>query len=140
MIKCKKCGSQTVVKNGKQFNSQRYKCKKCGKVFQETKSKYSFEFKLECVKFYVRGVGIRAIAEVKKVHNSLISYWIRQFFHLVKQKVDEDLSNISVKKDIEILEVDELCTYVKKNLKMAENKRGYGLLWIGTKTKFVILK
>lgn len=33
MEKCYKCGSKQIVKNGKVFGGQRYKCKACGYQF-----------------------------------------------------------------------------------------------------------
>ena len=49
---------------------------------------------------------------------------------LQNQKVNEDIRNI------EILEIDELFTYVKKKLPEST----YGLLLIGTEMKLLILK
>jgi hypothetical protein len=92
-------------------------------------------------------MGIRAIAEVKGIHNSLVSYWIRQFAKIVKEKIELETKQMEIQ-NIEIVEVDELCTYIKKNLNLI-NKQGsgmegsglgFGLLLIGTKTKLLILR
>ena len=42
--------------------------------------------------------------------------------------------------DIEILELDELCTYIKKDQKMAESSRMYELCLIDNRIKLLILK
>ena len=145
MIHCNKCSSSNFVKNGKQFNEQRYKCKDCGAVFQKTKDKYSSEFKLECIKMYLGSMSIRAIAKIKNVHNSVVSYWIKKMAKVIQKILSNKISNINIEKeDIAVLEVDELCTYIKKNLKH-QNQDGesislYGLLWTETKTKLLILK
>jgi transposase-like protein len=58
-MKCPKCNTERVVKNG----SGRLLCRNCKKTFSLKNPKYSFEFKLECIKLYIRGMGVRAIAE-----------------------------------------------------------------------------
>jgi len=54
-----------------------------------------------------------------------------------------DENNIN-KNNIEILEVDEIVTYVKKNLKIMKGQKetlpSYGLLLIGTEIKLLDLK
>ncbi|HJD55259.1 MAG TPA: hypothetical protein LFW21_01095, partial [Rickettsia endosymbiont of Pyrocoelia pectoralis] len=56
-------------------------------------SKYSAEFKLEAIMLYVNSMGIRAIGRIKKVHNSLISVWIKQMGKGYYQRVD-NLKNL----------------------------------------------
>ena len=138
-MNCTKCGSDKVVKNGLQNGLQRFKCKCCRAVFQARKSKYTHEFKLKCIEMHLDNAGLRKIAKWQKVSHTLIIYWIRQFKHLVQEVLAEKAKTLE-KTDVDIMEVDELCAYVKKNLKMAGNTSGYGLLWTETATKFVILK
>lgn len=145
-MQCVKCKSQNIVKYGKQLEIQRFKCKDCSKVFQETNPKYTSEFKLECIQMYVNSCGIRSIARVKSIPNSLVIYWIKKISDSIRDLVSKKAAIIT-KEDIVIMEVDELCTYIKKNLiqiqkpkKESESILGYGLLSIGTQTKFVILK
>ena len=138
-MNCAKCDSDKVVKNGLQGGIQRFKCKCCKAVFQARKEKYTLEFKLKCIEMYLDNAGLRKIAKWQKVSHQLIIYWIKQFSHIV-QEILLNKATLLTKTDIEVMEADELCTYVKKNLKTAENTYGYGLLSIGTTTKFVILK
>ena len=42
--------------------------------------------------------------------------------------------------DIEIMELDELCTFVKKDQRTEENTSSYGLLLIDQQIKLLILK
>ena len=138
-MNCAKCDSDKVVKNGLQGGIQRFKCKSCKAVFQARKEKYTLEFKLKCIEMYLDNAGLRKIAKWQKVSHQLIIYWIKQFSHIA-QEILLNKATLLTKTDIEVMEADELCTYVKKNLKTAENTYGYGLLSIGTTTKFVILK
>jgi transposase-like protein len=110
---CKKCKSKDIVKNGNQDEVQRYKCKTCGSVFRGKDAKYSSEFKLEAIMMYINSMGIRAIARVKKVHNSVVSLWIKQMGEVVKSAFHEKINEIQPS-HINILELDELFTYVKK--------------------------
>lgn len=140
---CPKCSSNSFVKYGKKDNKQKYKCKNCSNVFLPKNPKYSDEFKLECVQMYLESMGIRGISRVKKVHNSNVSYWIKKAGQIAEREFKKQQLNIE-KKDIAIVEIDELCTYVKKNLlnaqKTKQNTHLYGLLWNETQKKFLILK
>lgn len=141
---CKFCGSKKIVKSGfTQSKKQRFSCKDCNKTFCENPSKYSTEFKLECVHFYLRNGGIRAIAEVKKIPHSLLIYWIKKSAMIAKEKIRENLEKIEPQ-DIEVLEIDELVTYIKKNLvkpeKNGENTLIFGMLSTEISTKLLILR
>jgi len=120
---CKKCSSSKLVKNGTQEGIQRYKCKECGAVFRQKEAKYSSSFKLEVVQMYLHSMSIRAIAKIKQVHNSVVSYWIKKSGKIAKEAFYAEVGKVT-EKNIQILEIDELFTYVKKN----PAKRMYFLL------------
>jgi transposase-like protein len=132
---CKRCKGTELVKNGNQDGVQRYKCKNCGSVFRGKESLYSADFKLDAIMMYINSMGIRAIARVKKVHNSLISVWIKQIGKITKDAFAEKLQEIQPK-DISILELDELFTYVKKK----RIKRIYLVLLTETACELLISK
>lgn len=132
---CKKCKSENIVKNGKQDSIQRYKCKECSSVFRGKEPMYSAEFKMEAIMMYINSMGIRAIGRVKKVHNSVISVWIKQMGEVIKGAFFEKLKEIQPK-DISILELDELFTYVKKK----KIKRMYLVLSTETGSELLMLK
>ncbi len=138
-ILCKKCQSFNVVKNGTQDNIQRYKCKNCSAIFRNSKPKYSPDFKMEVIMMHLNSVGFRSIARIKKIHNSLVSYWVKKTGLVVKEKFAQETLKIT-DKNIKILEIDELYTYIKKNQKTGESLCLYGLLSIGNKTELLILK
>lgn len=132
---CKKCSSTNIVKNGKQDNVQRYKCRDCGGVFRGKEAMYSSDFKLEAIMMYINSMGIRAIARVKKVHNSVISVWIKEMGEVIKSVFHEKVNQITPK-DISILELDELFTYVKKK----RIRRMYLVLLTETGSELLISK
>jgi hypothetical protein len=80
-------------------------------------------------------MGIRAIARIKKVHNSVISVWIKQIGKVAKEAFTEKLKEVQPK-DISILELDELFTYIKKK----KIKRMYLVLSTETSSELLISK
>jgi len=71
---------------------------------------------------YINSMGIRAIARVKKVHNSVISVWIKQIGKVIKEAFFEKL--------------DEIFTYIKKK----RIKRIYLVLSTETGSELLISK
>jgi transposase-like protein len=138
MIKCKHCGSNSGVKNGRTDNKkQRYKCKECGKVFRQgdTRQKYSFEQKLRVLRWYLDGAGISSISRNEGISTPLIIKWLRSFAKILRAKLNEIEIPEDAKK-IQILEVDELFTYCQKKL----TKSTFGLLLIESEMKLLTLK
>jgi uncharacterized C2H2 Zn-finger protein len=103
-ISCNKCGATEVIKRGTQDGKQRYLCRKCNAVFRNTKPKYSSELKAEVIKSYLGSGGIRAIGNAN---------WVKKAGIIMKEAFIEKMGKVQ-EKNIQILEVDELFTYVKK--------------------------
>ncbi|GAA5251940.1 IS1/IS1595 family N-terminal zinc-binding domain-containing protein [Candidatus Rickettsia kedanie] len=113
---CKWCGNKSLVKNGRTSKGvQRYKCKSCKGTYRigDKRIKYGLEKRIKVIKMYLEGIGIRSIERLEEVLSTLIIYWIRHFAELIRKK----LRNVNIPEkleDIEILEIDELFTYYKK--------------------------
>ncbi|MDX2239085.1 MAG: IS1 family transposase [Leptolyngbyaceae cyanobacterium bins.302] len=110
---CPECGSTNISKNGKQRGKQNYLCKDCRRQFIETydpSSDYDDEFKRECLKMYVNGMGFRGIERVKGVHHTTVISWVKQIGKLLPDAYDPEVLP-------EVGELDELETFVgsKKN-------------------------
>ena len=124
-IKCKQCNHKGCVKQGIAYNKnsknkQRYKCKKCGKVFvlgdsRYNMKKYPLKLRERVIKAYLSKTSIRGIEYTFDIHNSLISKWIKSCGKKLK-KVQDKIGKHNTPRSIDILEVDELFTYIKKNL------------------------
>jgi len=133
---CKHCGAEECVKYGKvNGGHQRYRCKSCKRSFTVTRRKYSLDFKLKVIRMYLEGIGLRSIARLEGVSNVLVLYWIRTVGSLIRQKLDALKRNPPLQ-EIEIIEIDELHSYCKKNATLC----GYGLPLIVIGTKLLILK
>ena len=131
----KSCGHDLLVKNGcTQKDIQRYKFKSCFGTFREGDKclKHSVEKRIKVIKMYLEGVGIRSIEHLEGVSNPLIIYWIRHFSNLVRKEIGGVNISDDVRK-IEILELDELFTYYKKN----KTESMYGLLLTETGIKLL---
>ena len=137
MVKCKKCKVESTIKNGIVGGKQRYKCKGCGYNFRagDLREKYSDEKRLRVIKWYLEGAGIMSIERMEGVPNPLIISWIRKFAKQLQEKIKraEVPKN---RKDIQIIELDELFSYCQKKLK----KSTYGLLLIESEIKLLISK
>jgi transposase-like protein len=139
---CKKCGSVDHVRNGFVQCAQRYKCKGCGFNFIEgdKRQKYTSADRLKVVKLYLENCGIRSIERLTGIRNSQISKWIEDIAKFVKGEFIKSQNNLKSVQDVEIMEVDELCTYIKKGQRMEENSSLFGLLLIEGQIKLLILK
>jgi transposase-like protein len=141
-LRCKECGSEKYVKNGFVHGVQRYKCRECGLNFVEgdKRQKYTIMDKLKVLKLYLENCGIRSIERLTGIRNSQISQWIESAAEDVKAELKKSQGNIKSVKDIAILELDELCTYIKKDPKMGVSIPSYGLLLIEDQIKLLILR
>ena len=117
---CPKCGDVSRIKAGHLRGRQRYKCKGCGFY-------YSVAFKSDvrpaatrrlALELYLEGLGFRAIGRILKVSNVTVLKWIRAF--------GEAAQELQSPKAVEVMEVDELHTYVGNK----KTTNGYGLLLI----------
>lgn len=151
-LKCKFCNSDKVNKRGKQQynNKQRFICRDCKKIWTDgadERIRHSESFKIEVVSWYLENVGIRSISRRMNISVSLIVRWIKEFGKIIKEKlyrVADAIDEKDFKKEnIEILEIDELVTYVKKNSKILKQGKetlpSYGLLLIGSEIKLLDL-
>ena len=135
-LKCKYCNGNRINKFGKQNNKQRYICRDCKRIWTEGKDnriKYSNDKRIRVIKMYLEGVGIRSIERRMKVTDTTILRWIKKFGKTIKEEIMKNINdNIpddikelkeKKKKNIEVLEGDEIVTYVKERIKEKEIKK-----------------
>lgn len=136
-MECRHCGSVKLIKSGIVSGKQRYTCKDCGKTTRENdeRVKYSPEKKLRVLKMYLENVGIRSIERLEGVPNPLIIRWIRSSAAFISELL-KSAASVEKPEDVEIIEMDELYSFIKKN----ETSSTYGLLRIGTKAGLLILR
>ena len=79
-MKCYKCGAMQIVKNGKVFGWQRYKCKECGYQFTKTApSGKPIHLKLMAHNLYAAGFSMRQIAKIIGITAQSVSRWINKW-------------------------------------------------------------
>jgi transposase-like protein len=120
-MKCPKCSCKQSVKSGKIKGKQRYKCKECGCNYTvELKSTAKPQsLKKQALHLYLEGLGFRSIGRFLGVSNVSVLNWIRSFGREVEKLNSES-------KEIEIIEVDEMHSYIG----LKKTSVGYGLLLI----------
>lgn len=118
MTLCKYCGSKKVVKDGMLKGRQRYLCKECKRTSRcgDAREKYPIEKKIQAIKLYTEGMGMRSIERIEKVPIALLVHWFRNFGKMIREKLSAIIIPDNVK-DIAILEADELFTYYQKKQK-----------------------
>ena len=117
-MKCIKCHTEKIVKNGFTRGQQRYKCNQCKYNFTLVfKRRKPQEIKRLALHMYLEGLGFRSIGRILKVSNTIVLSWINNASETIKHNLP---------KKCKIIELDEMWHYKgKKN-----NKNGYGLLLI----------
>ena len=108
MPNCKKCGSETVVKNGFVAGKQRYHCKGCGCNFREGDSRTNERIaakKALCVLLYAMAKGsYRMIGRILRIDHTLVYRWIREH--------GESIPEPKVTGEIKHMEFDEMWHYI----------------------------
>ena len=134
MDKCKYCYDERLVKNGLVRGKQRYRCQSCFKnqVAGDGRAKYDNALKRQAMAMYLNSGGIRSIGRVLKVPHQSVAKWIENAGKIVEREI---MNLHMTPRNISILELDELYTYIQKNSSKCE----YGWLLIGTEMKLLRL-
>ena len=119
-MKCFKCQSEENVKNGIVRGIQRYKCKECGNNFSidysqvvEKEKKRRFGLAM-----YLEGLGFHSIGRLLNVSHVTVMNWVKKY--------GSELSKIRNPKPVQVMELDEIHTYVRSK----KTINGSGLLLI----------
>ncbi len=121
MTECPKCGHNQIVKAGKIWDKQRWKCKACGFQFTRSTARGRPLWQKSLAVFlYCHGVSMNALAKMFHVRTTSVLKWIRKFAKEHYEKPEPEGKAI-------IMELDEMWHYVKKNFPNS----GYGKLLIG---------
>ena len=119
-MRCSKCKSTEKTKDDKIKGVQRYKCKSCNYRYTvELKSSAKpMAMKRQALQLYLEGLAFRSIGRFLKVSHVSVYKWIKLF--------GENLEDIKSKDEIQIVEIDEMHTYISQKKTIV----GYGLLLI----------
>ena len=119
-MECPKCKSRNYVKDGTVKKKQRYLCKECKYRYTVEQRGIPNATKTLAIQMYLEGLGFRSIERILKVSNVSVLNWVKD----LGKQVEEYRKPV---KDIEIIELDELHTYIQSKKTIV----GSGLLLIG---------
>ncbi len=79
-IKCPRCNSDQISKNGCRGRKQNHICQECNFQFVESGfgQGYSSEIRRHCLNLHVNGLGFRAIARMTGVSATTVTQWVKQ--------------------------------------------------------------
>ena len=105
-VSCKKCLGTNCVKNGFIRGQQRYKCKKCGCVYTDTKprGKPAAMKALAVLLYTIGNANFGMIGRILGISNVAAMKWIK--------KEAEALPEPSVPKEATLIQVDEMWHFV----------------------------
>jgi len=105
--KCPKCGSRapqyahgTTLKG-----NDRYRCSECKKTYILAEPKYNDDFKKKAIKLYFEGNSGRAVGRMLSIGPNTARGWMKEYGSKLPSNVEND---------VEIAEMDELYTHIKK--------------------------
>ena len=108
-IICSHCSDSNYCKSGFVSGEQRYNCKSCCRSFTMKPRRISKEKKYFSVLLYLNNVGVRRIARLLNIGPASVLRFIKAAEKDLKNKIIP-----LVQKEPDIIELDEIYTYVKK--------------------------
>jgi transposase-like protein len=119
MTTCPRCTKEGCVKDGVVRGKQRWRCRECCYRHTVQQRGKDAHIKRQAVELYLEGLGFRSIGRFLKVSHVAVYNWIKGFGEKLEELRSDD--------EIEIVEMDEMHTYIGSKKTIA----GYGLLLIG---------
>ena len=110
---CPQCDGTELIKRGSKAGHQRYRCRACGRYCTDSQPKFSTQIKAMAIDMYMNGMGIRAIGRVLGPSPAAVLIWIRKEHAAVQQRLAQQ-AGVQVEGP-DIIEMDEIYTYVQKN-------------------------
>ncbi len=118
MTACPSCNTEGCTKDGIVKGRQRYKCKLCGYRHTVKYRGINPEIKRQALQLYLEGLGFRSIGRFLNCSHVAVYNWIKAH--------GESIEPLRSKKEIEIVELDEIHAYIGSKKTIA----GSGLLLI----------
>jgi len=111
-MRCRKCGSEENVRNGKRGSVQCFRCKGCGFQFtKETANGAGRDKRAKAILLYVLGLSMNATARAHGVCPSTVLRWVRDFAIRACQKPSPE-GSVAV-------ELDEMWHFIRSKKRSA---------------------
>jgi transposase-like protein len=104
MDSCPKCKCMNFRKDGIVKSKQRYFCKHCKYRFTVEQVGKPNKIKRDALVLYLEGLGFRSIGRFLNISHVVVFNWIKSF--------GERLEEFRNTEDIEVVELDEMHTYI----------------------------
>ena len=110
-MRCLKCGSDTIVKNGLMKGLQRYKCKQCAYQFtQQAPRGKPLKDKILALNLYLSGLSMNMAGQIVGVSAQSVMRWIKMFYTKYAELPQPDGT-------VQEIQIDEMHHYLsKKNM------------------------
>jgi transposase-like protein len=112
-MQCPHCAYAGSVRYGTTRGVQRYHCQACRRIFQKLRQGKDPALKQQACQLYLEGMGMRAIGRVLSIHYKTVSRWL-------VQAAGQLPVNQPKTQACSFIEVDELCSFVAKKIKMLD--------------------
>jgi transposase len=107
-LRCKRCGGEEHVRNGRMRGHQRYLCKSCGLNVTDTPPRGKpLALQVAAVLLYVSGLSMNRTAKLLGVSTPTIQAWLEQFAAAYAQKPEPEGRAV-------VIELDEMWHNLKK--------------------------
>ncbi len=112
-MRCPECDGTDLIKRGRKSGHQRYACRTCGRYCTDSQPRFSAETKALAIEMYMNSMGIRAIGRVLGASPAGVLKWIRKEHAVLQLKLAQAAPVDTGVADV--IEMDEIYTYVQKN-------------------------
>ena len=106
-MKCKRCGNEKIIKNGKKNKKQNYLCKGCGHQFISEHGRHTEQEEKLAVLLYCMGLSLAAIGKILHYHTSTVMRWIRRY-------AQDNCRKPELKGEI-VIELDKMRHFIESN-------------------------
>lgn len=112
-MRCGHCEGEDVIKRGLKNGYQRFVCRRCGHYGTDKQPKFTAQTRAMAIEMYMNSMGIRAIGRVLGASPASVLNWIRKEHAAMQHKLAQAAPTDTGVPDV--IEMDEIYTYVQKN-------------------------
>lgn len=113
-MRCPECGSEKIVKNGKQVGKQTYLCKNCFRRFTPNASKIHWPKHVRelAISLFCEGMNIKAISRRLNIPYKTVHNWIKGAGKRAQEKMRRELERLKREGRVKKISIDEMQGYV----------------------------
>ena len=101
-MRCPKCKCEEYRKNRVAKGKQRYRCKRCGYNYRTEKK--------EALRYHNEEIGFRIIGRLLGMDPKSVINWVKK----AAKQIQYIIKDSKAPENVEIVELDEMCTTLKK--------------------------